>query len=216
MAKAKPTNGPRKSKPSVKRGKPKTRGAAYQFKITLAGFKPAIWRRIQVEDCTLGKFHEYIQTSMGWSNSHLHRFQIGEKEYADPMLMEDDMEEFGYLDSTTIMLSEVLPKKQRRFRIVYEYDFGDSWFHEILFEGCKEAEVDRQYPMCVEGERACPPEDVGGVWGYADFLNAIGNKRNKSHKELLEWVGGNFDPDKFDPAQATKSMREGVSDEWLR
>jgi hypothetical protein len=169
--------------------KPKPTDTVYQFKITLLGAKPPIWRRIQVQDCTLDKLHEHIQTSMGWTNSHLHRFQIGEDRYADPMLMEEDMEEFGYKDSTTTMLSEIVPSTGKRFRFEYEYDFGDSWDHEVLFEGCPKAEAGRQYPACLEGERACPPEDVGGVGGYADFLRTIQDKNHEEREELLEWDG---------------------------
>ena len=122
------------------------------------------------------------------------------------------MDELGCEDSTTTMLSHVVPTDRKGFRFHYEYDFGDSWEHEVLFEGCAEAEPDREYPVCVAGKRACPPEDVGGVWGYADFLEAIGNKKNPQHDEMLEWVGDDFDPDKFDPGAATKSMHGGLPD----
>src|SRR5579872_4279901 len=99
----------------------------YQFKITLQESHPPIWRRIQVQDCNLDKLHEHIQTAMGWTNSHLHRFEIGEKQYADPMLMEEDMEEFGYIDSTRTGISQIVPKTGERFSFDYKYDFGDGW-----------------------------------------------------------------------------------------
>ena len=158
----------------------------YQFKITLVGSKPPIWRRIQVEDCTLDNLHEHIQTAMGWTNSHFHHFRIGEQLYGDPMLMEENMEEMNYKDSTRTKLSKIVPTTGKRFCFTYEYDFGDGWEHEILFEGSPKKEPGKKYPLCLEGARACPPEDCGGVWGYVDFLKAIGNKKHKQHKEMLE------------------------------
>jgi hypothetical protein len=150
---------------------------------------------------------------MGWTNSHLHHYRIGDQLYGDPMLMEESMAEMNYHDSTTTLLSDILPKSGRAFRFVYEYDFGDSWKHEVLFEGCPEANPVSQYPICLEGERACPPEDCGGVWGYADFLRTIGNKKKKRKRvEMLEWAEGWFDPEEFDATTATKSMRKGLPD----
>jgi hypothetical protein len=192
--------------------KSKAAGLVYQFKITLLESKPPIWRRIQVNDCTLDQFHEHIQTAMGWTNSHLHQFRIGEQLYADPLLMEEDFEEMECRDSTRTKLSAILPKTGKRYRFVYEYDFGDSWDHDVLFEGCVQAEPGRSYPLCLEGKRACPPEDVGGVPGYADFLQAIQNPDNAQHDDMLEWVGGKFDPEAFDPAVATKAMKKGLPD----
>ena len=110
-------------------------GEVYQFKITLMDTKPPIWRRIQVSDCTLDKLHEHIQTAMGWTNSHLHHFRIDGKLYGDPMLMAETFEELNYADSTTTRLSDILPASGKRSRFEYEYDFGDGWQHEVLFEG---------------------------------------------------------------------------------
>ncbi len=157
----------------------------YQFKITLLESHPPIWRRIQVRDCTLDKLHEYIQTAMGWTNSHLHHFRIGEQLYGDPELMQENFEEMEYKDSTTTKISDILPRDGKRFRFVYEYDFGDSWEHEVLFEGILLAESKVKYPLCLDGARACPPEDCGGVWGYADFVAAIQNPDNEQHEEML-------------------------------
>jgi Plasmid pRiA4b ORF-3-like protein len=203
-----------RKKPVVRKTSTKP-DAVFQFKITLMDSQPPIWRRIQVKDCTLDKLHEHIQTAMGWTNSHLHQFRIGEQRYADPMLMEEDFEEFGYEDSTSTKLSDILPKTDTRFRFVYEYDFGDSWHHEVLFEGRPAIEPKVTYPLCLEGARACPPEDVGGVWGYAGFVEAIQNRGHERHKELLEWAGGKFHPEAFDPAAATKVMKKGLPD-WRK
>jgi hypothetical protein len=185
----------------------------YQFKITLLNITPPIWRRIQVKDCTLDKLHEYIQTAMGWTNSHLHHFKVGKQRYGDPMLMEESMEEMDYKDSTRTKLSTIIPKtKKFRFEYEYEYDFGDSWHHEVLFEGRPRAEAGRRYPICLDGERSCPPEDVGGVGGYADFLEAIRDKTHEEREALFEWVSGWFDPEEFDSGTATKSMKKGLPD----
>jgi hypothetical protein len=189
----------------------------FQFKITLVDSRPPIWRRIQVKDCTLDKLHEHIQTAMGWTNSHLHHFRIDGRLYGDPQLMQENFEDLDYKDSTRTRISAVVPRSGKRFRFEYEYDFGDSWEHEVLFEGILRAERGRRYPLCLEGERACPPEDVGGVWGYADFVEAIQNPENEQHEEMLEWVGRKFNPEAFNPATATKKMRRGLPNwrEWV-
>ncbi len=186
----------------------------YQFKITLLNTRPPIWRRIQVKDCTLDKLHERIQTAMGWTNSHLNHFKVGEKHYGDPLLMDENFEEFGYLDSTTTKISDILPRTGKRFRFEYEYDFGDAWWHEVLFEGCVRAEPGRRYPICLEGERACPPEDVGGIPGYEEYQEAMAEPDHERHEEYMGWRGP-FDPEAFDAAKATRRMWRGLPD-WRR
>jgi len=104
----------------------------YQFKITLKSITPPIWRRIQVKDGTLDKLHEHIQTAMGWTNSHLHDFKIGDKDNGDPVLLDENFEEFDYEDSTTTKISDVLPRSGKRLRFEYKYDFGDNWHHEVF------------------------------------------------------------------------------------
>jgi hypothetical protein len=196
----------------MKGGKTKTaRGTLFQFKITLIGSNPPIWRRIQVKDGTLDKLHEHIQTAMGWTNSHLHQFMVDGARYGDPDLLDDDFEEFDAEDSTRTKISKVVPKTNRKFRFTYEYDFGDGWEHEIVLEGCPKPEPGTKYPICLEGERACPPEDVGGVWGYEEFLQALADPEHERHDEFSEWSGP-FAPEKFDPAEATKAMQRGLPD----
>jgi len=184
----------------------------YQLKITLVEAEPAIWRRIQVKDCTLDKLHEHIQTAMDWTNSHLHHFEADRQLYGDSELMEENFHEMNYRDSTITLLSGIVPKDNKRFRFRYEYDFGDSWEHEVLFEGCPKPEKGQKYPVCLEGERACPPEDVGGIGGYAEFLETIKDRDHKERVETLEWAEGWFDPDEFDATTATKSMWKGLPD----
>jgi hypothetical protein len=196
--------------------KPRRRATAtdvvYQFKITLLGSNPPIWRRIQVQDCTLDKLHEHIQTAMGWLNGHLHQFDIKGRCYGDPDLLDDGFDEFDGADSTKTLLSRILPKTGQRFAFRYEYDFGDSWEHEVMFEGSPALDPKARYPLCLEGARACPPEDCGGIWAYGELLKAIRNPRHKEHESLLEWVGGRFDSEQFDPKKATKAMKKGLPD----
>ncbi len=202
----------KKSEPEARPSPATAAGEVYQFKITLMDTDPPIWRRIQVGDCTLDKLHEHIQTAMGWTNSHMHQFRIDETLLGDPRLLEETFEELQYKDSTTTRLSDLLPEVGRRSRFEYEYDFGDGWQHEILFEGRPGAESGKRYPICLEGARACPPEDVGGVWGYVDFLEAFNDPKNKQHREMRRWIGRKFDPEAFNPAVATRRMKGGLPD----
>ncbi|QDU93716.1 plasmid pRiA4b ORF-3 family protein [Lignipirellula cremea] len=206
-------NAPPARKKSQRKPKAKP-DVLYQFKITLLGAKPPIWRRIQVQDCTFDKLHEYIQTAMGWTNSHLHQFEIKGERYGDPELLDDDFDHFDGIDSTTTMLSRILPETGQRFAFKYKYDFGDGWEHEVLYEGCPPLEKDKKYPLCLEGERSCPPEDVGGMGGYYEFLAVIADPEHEDHERLLRWAG-TFDPDAFDPKQATKEMKKGLPD-WRK
>lgn len=181
----------------------------YQFKITLLEVMPPIWRRIQVRNCTLDKLHERIQTAMGWTNSHLYQFVINSERYGDPQLIDEPSDDYYCVDATVTKISDVLPKSGDRFPFQYEYDFGDSWHHEILFEGVLPTSKGIRYPVCIEGERACPPEDVGGVGGYAEYLQILADKNDDRHEEMLRWRG-TFEPEKFDAGKATKLMQRGL------
>jgi hypothetical protein len=196
----------RGSRPTrLRPAKPKT-DVLMQFKITLDDVEPPVWRRIQIHDTTLDTLHEYIQAAFGWWNYHLHQFEINGEHYGDPGLLDDDFSETSGHDSTTTLLSDLVPGDGSRFRFHYEYDFGDGWGHEVVFEGFPQAEKRRKYPLCMEGARACPPEDVGGPWGYAEYLEAIADPRHERHEEFMEWRGP-FDPQEFDAKQATREMR---------
>lgn len=181
-------------------------GTLYQFKITLLDVKPTVWRRIVVPDCNLGQFHRFLQAAMGWQNSHLHRFEIEGEQFAPSSPLDfDPLDDIG--DEDEYELSRLLPKSGRQKVIwLYEYDFGDGWQHEILFEGVQEQGSNATSPACLDGERACPPEDCGGPWGYPEYLAAIADPKHEQHKELLEW-GGPFDPEVFDAKLATKEMK---------
>jgi hypothetical protein len=182
----------------------------YQFKITLLETRPPIWRRILVPDGALDDLHESIQTAMGWTNSHLHQFEIRGRIYGDRELLDDGFGDIEFVDSLETKLGDLFGGNRRLRRFKYTYDFGDGWEHEIEFEGAAPAEAGQKYPCCIDGQRACPPEDVGGVWGYPEFLEAIRNPQHEEHESLLEWIGGEFDPEAFSAAAATKAMRKGL------
>jgi hypothetical protein len=175
--------------------------AVYRLKITLKHFKPPIWRRVLVtSDITLNDLHWIIQVAMGWTNSHLHQFRIGPAYYSDPAFGLD-----GVRDECQTELGDVITREKLRF--VYEYDFGDGWQHEILVEKILPAEAGETYPKCMAGQRACPPEDCGGVWGYGHFLEAIRHPDHPEHEDMLEWIGGSFDPEQFDLEHVNKRLR---------
>lgn len=174
----------------------------YQLKITLRDSKPPIWRRVQVpNDVSLGKLHRIIQEAMGWSDYHLHQFRLRETYYGVPD--PDDFHEVK--DEKTVKLSRLVSRPKAK--LLYEYDFGDSWEHEILLEKILPPDPGVQYPVCITGKRACPPEDCGGVWGYDSFLEAIQNPNHPEHDEMLEWIGGSFDPEAFDVETVNKALR---------
>ncbi len=181
----------------------------YRFKITLAETRPVIWRRIETRDVGLQQLHELIQTAMGWTNSHLHCFLIGGKRFTDPRFMEDASDDLGETSYAGVHVSDLVSEFGPRLKLEYEYDYGDDWRHAIKLEAVKEAERRVQYPRCIDGARACPPEDIGGVWGFADYVEAIQDPDHEEHEELLEW-NGPFDPAEFDPAKATRRMKQGL------
>jgi hypothetical protein len=166
----------------------------YQLKITLKDIRPPIWRRVQVPgNITLDQLHWVIQLSMGWTNSHLHSFTIHGVEYGVPM-PDLGFDEMDLHDEHGVKLSRLVPGE--KFKFSYLYDFGDSWEHDVLVEKVLPAEPDIRYPVCIKAKRACPPEDCGGVWGYPDFVETIQDVEHPDHEEMLEWVGGFFDPEK--------------------
>ncbi|MFQ5578835.1 MAG: plasmid pRiA4b ORF-3 family protein [Anaerolineae bacterium] len=168
----------------------------YQLKVTLRHSKPPIWRRIQVPgNVLLSKLHRFLQVVMGWEDYHLHQFIVGGTFYGVPHPSYDD---FGMKmeNEGLVKLSQIAPEE--KFKFIYEYDFGDSWEHELLVEKIMPPQKGIQYPRCVKGKRACPPEDCGGVWGYEELIEAINDPKHSEHDDLLEWLGGEFDPEEFD------------------
>ena len=176
----------------------------YQIKIFLTELEPTVWRRICVDDCSLELLHWYIQVVMGWESDHLYVFMIGGTEFVD---FSAGFDAYERRDVCTTRLSDVIPNQNRRPRFFYEYDFGDSWIHQLIVEERLTAVREVTYPICLEGERACPPEDCGGAWGYANFLETVRNPGHDEHEEILEWVGEEFDPEKFDVTAANRELR---------
>ena len=166
----------------------------YQLKGTLREVKPPVWRRIQLPGSIhLDNLHLIIQTAMGWRNCHLHQFVINNQTFAEPDLDFDDVLLHSEDEFT---LRQLLRRAGSRF--LYEYDFGDGWIHNVVIEKIVAPEPDTEYPVCLSGKRACPPEDVGGVYGYEAFLEALADPDHEEHENYLEWVGGEFDPEAFD------------------
>lgn len=163
------------------------------LKVTLQGVRPPVWRRIKVRsDIALEDLHRVLQVMMGWSDSHMHEFRPAGgqgKGRAGRPPVERDQESRTRLDDLL---------KKPRDRMVYEYDFGDSWEHEVFLERVVDHAAGARYPWVLAGARACPPEDVGGVGGYARFLQAMREPRHPEHEEMMEWHGGSFDPAAFD------------------
>jgi len=174
----------------------------YQLKATLKHIRPAIWRRVQVAgDVRLDRLHMILQYAFGWTNSHLHHFEIGRVRYG--MMDADEFDE-ELQDEIEVKLSQVAAEKTR---IRYEYAFGDGWEHEIVVEKVIPAEPTAKYPRCLDGKRACPPEDCGGPGGYENLLEAIADPKHEEHASLVEWLGGPFDPERFDVAEADRLVR---------
>ena len=178
----------------------------YQLKGTLKESKPPIWRRFQVSgDITLHRLHLILQDVMGWTNSHLYRFDIGGIQYSIPDPVEDAFNELHFVDSRRTKLSKVAPREKSRF--TYEYDFGDSWEHQIQVEKILPVDTGARYPVCLVGKRACPPEDCGGIWGYDELLEVIRDPTHEEYESMMEWLGGLFDPEEFDIDRVNRLLR---------
>ena len=160
----------------------------YQIHLSLNDLKPEVWRRIILPaDVELSDLHKIIQTTMGWTNSHLHQF-IHHRNLYEPPAPENVWDSMGE-DYTGMRLDQFLEKKNDK--LTYEYDFGDSWEHEIKLENIlkKDKKLDRSLPMCIDGKMACPPDDCGGVWGYQELLEALNNPNHPEHEDYLDWEG---------------------------
>jgi pRiA4b ORF-3-like protein len=174
----------------------------YQFKVTLRGIFPPIWRRIQVwENYTLAQLHRVLQVVMGWENYHLYEFRIGGKLYGDPEL--DDERES--IDVKRTRISNVLSEVGTEFE--YVYDFGDHWQHDLVLEPILQPVPDTAYPRCIAGGRSCPPEDVGGSGGYEDYLSAIADPKQEEHHEMMAWRGP-FDPEAFSVEKVNRELEK--------
>jgi pRiA4b ORF-3-like protein len=181
--------------------RPLGRAPVYQLKVTLAGSRPPIWRRLQVSgDVTLGQLHRILQIVMGWEDVHLHLFASGRTVYRDP---EPELG-FESRDEWKFRLREVLKRERERLR--YEYDFGDGWEHSILVEKILLPGVGSERPVCLAGKRHCPPEDSGGILGYERLLAILRDPSHPEHQEMAEWVGEELDPEEFDLEAVNRAL----------
>ena len=181
---------------------------AYQLLVVLEGSEPKIWRQITVPgNMTLADLDRIIQAAMGWTNSHLHQFTIEGQVYG--VLDDEWIDEMPSLPDNGFTLDAVLGTEVKSFS--YEYDFGDGWQHQVEVQMVMVADEKRNsWPMCLAGANACPPEDVGGLGGYEEFLEAIGDPIHEEHDSMRRWCGGPFDLQGFDVNSANRDIRR-----WL-
>lgn len=166
-----------------------------QLRIELKGVKPSVWRCVLVpESITLGKLHVVLQTVMGWGGGHLHEYEVDGLRYG----MKDPELDFGepVADERRMRLKTLIERGVRR--LTYVYDFGDDWEHLIKIEDLVLPRTSTSSILCIAGANACPPDDVGGVWGYDEFRAAITDPQHEQHQEMTHWIGYPFDPAAFD------------------
>ena len=176
-------------------------GEVYQLKVVVAGIEPPIWRRIQVPaDVTLAGLHRILQRAMGWTDSHLHEFEIKRQRYGT-----SSREVWGYrvVSEGGVLLYEVAG---RGSRFTYTYDLGDQWEHIITVEKILPAAPGQPHAVCLDGARSCPPEDCGGVPGYDELIEVLRDPNDPEHEERLEWLGDAFDPEAFDVAAVNRKL----------
>ncbi len=177
----------------------------HRMKVTLRSIRPPIWRRIEVRsDIRLDQLAYLLVVAIGWEGYHLDQFRIGETRYLTADL---DPPLFGPrpLNAARYRLEELLA--QTGDKMIWDYDFGDGWEHDVVVEAIEAADGRATYPRCIKGRRACPPEDCGGVWGYENLVEALAAPAHPEHAELTEWLGHPYDPAHFDPAETTEAMR---------
>lgn len=200
----------------------------YQLKVTLRGSKPPIWRRIVLpDDIDLEELHYILQTLMGWNNSHLHQFLVvgkpisrvelsrllredldvdpatvrGETYYSDPRFELENTQ-----DESNTRLDKIAPAEKSK--LAYWYDFGDDWWHDIVVEKIRDKVRGEPLLACTAGKLACPPDDSGGVWGYYDQLEAFADPEHENHRDVVEWLGKDFDPEHFDVDEINRRFKK--------
>lgn len=179
--------------------KPKSDASSsiYRIKITLGDVDPPIWRRVEVENCSLGMFHGVIQDAMGWENYHLYEFRVGDTVYTEPRAVDEDNR-----SAEEMTLDQIVG--QKCMALDYVYDLGDQWEHRIEIEGVGAPEPDVHYPRCIEGERRCPLEDCGGPARYGALLGAIKKPNHEAYDDFADLIPDNFDPETFDPRRVNR------------
>ncbi len=190
----------------------------YQFKISLLGIEPNIWRRIQVHnDYSFWDLHVAIQDSMGWYDCHLHSFNLykDDKVKRVELGIPGDMAEDVIADWEYPLTNYFVNEGEK---VEYHYDFGDDWYHEIVFEGIKKKIKSLKYPKCIDGERACPPEDCGGISGYYDLLKTLRVGKGKKYLEIVNWLQNhivNYNPYKPNGFDSKKVRFWDPQERWI-
>ena len=175
-----------------------------QLKVTLLGTSPPIWRRLLVPaDLTLAQLHNVLQAAMGWDDRHMHEFSVGERRFGQPDPDDQLMGAPRVENERTARLSALLGTGSKA---IYTYDFGDSWEHSIVLEKRLPVDPNATYPICTDGQLACPPEDCGGIPGFYDLVEALGDPQHEQHEEMLEWIGKGFDPQAFSVDKVNKML----------
>ena len=178
--------------------------------IHIAGIRPPVTRTLELpKELNLAQLHEVLQATFGWTDSHLHQFDIGGLTYGAPEFDKNGWSDRRIFDASSVRLADFAIPYEAPLVIFYEYDFGDSWMHVIEMTA-KPREAQAKYPRCVAGSRAGPPEDVGGISGYADFLEAWRNPLHEDHHDMRKWVGRKFDPERFDLEHTNKAIARAV------
>ncbi len=180
-----------------------------RLKIVLDHLKPAIWRRVEVNDnLTFWQLHRVIQQAMGWEDCHLHEFEVDRQ--CIGTASNDDFMQFiadVQIPERRTTLAAMLDGK-RKFR--YWYDFGDDWWHTIAIEKRLPPAPDAPPAVLIDGENACPPEDCGGIHGYVNLLEILDDPRREEHEDIRDWLGDDFDPDFFDCAAHARKVANVV------
>lgn len=193
----------------VERGDAAPAGESCLLRVELDGIQPIIDRLLIVpRSANLGWLHAVIQVAMGWTNSHLHLFRIGDVVVSDPKFNLDEYE--GHppvVDEAKVTVEEVVSGKESEF--VYEYDFGDSWNHVLTLGKPGPSQVGTEHrAVCLEGRRACPPEDCGSVPGYEDLLEALRDRKHPEHRAMKQWLGRPYDPEAFSVDKANRFLAQ--------
>jgi len=169
--------------------------------VTLREVKPEVWRRLIVRSETpLPKFARILEGTMGWEGYHLHMFDVGGVLFGQP---EEDSDHV--IDERAATVKHVLSRVKSTLR--WDYDFGDGWEHDVVVEAIEPPQDGKRYPVCLAGERACPPEDSGGVPGYEDLLRVLAAPNDPEHEHMVSWAPHGFDPSVFDLVAASGRLR---------
>lgn len=185
---------------------PKRQTDTLQLHIELRGTKPRVWRRVLVpETITLVQLHLVIQAAFGWGGGHLHEFDVGGERFGEP---DPEYDTYGEIrDERKARLVKVM-RDNEVAALDYVYDFGDNWRHRVKIEKKLAPMPQVMLPMCVGGANATPPDDCGGVWGYAEFVAAVSDPNHPEHATMTEWIGQPWDPKAFDLARANSWLQE--------